>query len=847
MENDSEYIALIERTFTAEQRKALADSGKAMPDGSYPIENASDLSNAIQAIGRATNPAAVKAHIIKMAKAMGKMDMLPDDWKAALKEAEELDADADNLNHIAEAGRVLSASNRHIVEEIMGHAQKLAHHPTAIKIEEMCKQLLAAAEFKESISLQIIEAAGKKDGREWDVLLIQAGLSENGRYYPADTLRKAAPLFEGVASYADHATDAERQARPERSIKDKVGKFTHPEFGNFSIRGRMIEGIKARFKVVASWLKEALLEADSAGEPDFFGFSIDAEGKVTRKEQGGKMVSWVEAITRVNSVDVVTMPAAGGQIVRLVASAANNNAPEGAGGIDMDPEEIRKIMQEAVAAAVEPLKAEITALKEVAPPPPVVDEETRKGLAELREAQRKADNERRMDKALDATKLSEIGKARMRAQLVDASNRRDVPEEELTAAIKEAIDYEAHLAQPGSNPSATERAHIGDTSHDKMVKALTGMFEGEDVDGVPRFRSIKESYCRWYGTDAFDTTAQEIHRAFVATRYDSAVDHKRLKESLQTSSWADVYGDVMYVKLLKEYKASNYGVWRRLCSDIVDVSDFRTQHWVRVGGYADLATVAETGTYPQLTSPGDEEIEFAIHKTGGLDDVTFEAIVNDRIGAIRRIPTNMARAAARTLYKFVMNLATTDNPTMDYDSTVLHIAAGHANLGTAALSLDGLNTSIIAMRDQTAYSETSEILGARNYPKFLIVPNELEQRANRIVNPTGSYTAMILDSDAGSSGTGTGIDPEAFKGKGIEVLVYDQFTDANDWYLVANPSEVNTIVMGFLNGQQEPELFVQDQPTVGSVFTADKISYKVRQTYGGDCIDHRSFYRNTVT
>jgi hypothetical protein len=41
-------------------------------------------------------------------------------------------------------------------------------------------------------------------------------------------------------------------------------------------------------------------------------------------------------------------------------------------------------------------------------------------------------------------------------------------------------------------------------------------------------------------------------------------------------------------------------------------------------------------------------------------------------------------------------------------------------------------------------------------------------------------------------------------------------------------------------------LFTQDQPNVGSTFTADKISYKLRFVFGGDVLEHRSFYRQDV-
>lgn len=41
------------RQFSQDQRTKLADEGKAMSGGSFPIANAQDLKNAIQAVGRA--------------------------------------------------------------------------------------------------------------------------------------------------------------------------------------------------------------------------------------------------------------------------------------------------------------------------------------------------------------------------------------------------------------------------------------------------------------------------------------------------------------------------------------------------------------------------------------------------------------------------------------------------------------------------------------------------------------------------------------------------------------------------------------------------------------------------
>jgi hypothetical protein len=67
--------------FTTQQRDDAAKSGAAMPDGSFPIKTAGDLHNAMQAIGRAKNPDAVKAHIRARAKALGLEGSLSDAFK----------------------------------------------------------------------------------------------------------------------------------------------------------------------------------------------------------------------------------------------------------------------------------------------------------------------------------------------------------------------------------------------------------------------------------------------------------------------------------------------------------------------------------------------------------------------------------------------------------------------------------------------------------------------------------------------------------------------------------------------------------------------------------------------
>ncbi len=82
----SEFSGYDDFAFISKQmRDRLASKGLALPDGSYPIRNASDLKNAIQAYGRAplSKRASVKRHIMSRARTLKKLDLIPEKWTTA--------------------------------------------------------------------------------------------------------------------------------------------------------------------------------------------------------------------------------------------------------------------------------------------------------------------------------------------------------------------------------------------------------------------------------------------------------------------------------------------------------------------------------------------------------------------------------------------------------------------------------------------------------------------------------------------------------------------------------------------------------------------------------------------
>lgn len=96
---DGGGLLQLNRDFSTKQRKKLAKSGAAMPDGSFPIKNAEDLKNAIHLVGKAKNPEAAKRHIISRARALGLTSLLPDSWKVAKNSKPDEELVVNDMSH----------------------------------------------------------------------------------------------------------------------------------------------------------------------------------------------------------------------------------------------------------------------------------------------------------------------------------------------------------------------------------------------------------------------------------------------------------------------------------------------------------------------------------------------------------------------------------------------------------------------------------------------------------------------------------------------------------------------------------------------------------------------------
>jgi len=450
-------------------------------------------------------------------------------------------------------------------------------------------------------------------------------------------------------------------------------------------------------------------------------------------------------------------------------------------------------------------------------------------LTEMRDSGRKAALKVELDSSLKSSDLPQ--------PIQDKLGRRfstlEFTSEELTEAIREEKEVLAQILPAVSASYAQVR--FGDSPRDKIDKAMDGMFDGVDVDGVKRFRNIREAYSIVNRRPIFEVGAQEILSASGAP-FDSAIAF--LRETIKSDTWSNVFGTSITRQLLKEYRKPGYDEWKKVVSNIETLDTMKQQERVRTGGYGALASPTEGEDYADFTSPGDEKEVYTPTARGKLETITLQAIANDDLNAIRRVPRSMGFAARVGLYKEVFDIFTANSgvgPEMTYDTTKLFDAAGHANLGTSALSPATLTTALNAMLQQMEFvgSGETELSYIDVNPKYLLVPLVLRGTAWDIIMSPVKVQDTLYHAQQPN-----------IHYKALEIIVVRHWTDPNNWYVVGDPALVSTIEVGFY-GSREPQLFTELTNT-GKQFTADSVRYKVRHIFGSSALEHRGMYGAVV-
>jgi hypothetical protein len=653
-------------------------------------------------------------------------------------------------------------------------------------------------------------------GSKYRCVIIKAGMTNSAnafaeldgkkvpiyKNYTEEALKEAVEngLFENVPAL--YRTEEEHLHGSDTGVNRIVGTFTDVTWND---ELKQVEGIfnLKKGSVFAEAFRKKLKDAFKTAK--HIGLSISGFGKYIIEKLKDKYVAVVTEIESLQSVDPVPLGNAGGRLISLIEgnmNSNNNNSKNLKKDKYMNPELKQKIFD---------LISEAMRLDS--------DDSDSESVSDVVTEAKKLLCEAQLQNALTKSKLPEIVKNKVKKQFTG----KIFEQKELEDAMKLEQKILAELNPAVIDNGGADNITVTQDAVDKAEKQLEYMLLSP-LAKSKLTEAEKQEYKDHGASGMF--SVKEWYRSVTGDYHVTGIRQNGrgiLSEALITTDFASIFKNALNKSMVKEYNFSAYNErWRKLVSEIVPRQDFKTNTVARMGGYANLPVVNENAAYTAAASPTDEEITYNIRKRGYLETITREMIVNDDLGAIRKIPIRMGQAAARTIYEFVFDLIIT-NPVMDYDGVTLFHANHGGNLLTTALSDISLANARSIMRDQTELDSGKKI-GIK--PKYLLIPGDLDKTAYELTT-----TAYGLNNPV----------PAFHQTWQIEPLTIAHATDANNWYLIADPMEYPTIEIGFLHGMEEPELFVSDLPTQGSYFTNDQIRYKIRHEYDGDVLDHRSF------
>lgn len=370
----------------------------------------------------------------------------------------------------------------------------------------------------------------------------------------------------------------------------------------------------------------------------------------------------------------------------------------------------------------------------------------------------------------------------------------------------------------------------------EILQAAMDKSCGVDVDekfrSVPAFKSpLRGAYQAITGDDGF-----RGHVSPAGLRLgETLMGMMHLPAAYASNSFSFVLGNSLYRRLLKEYAAVNYRE-EVLFSFIRNAQDFRSMEIIQVGYFEDLPTITpETVDYPELTMPTDVEATYSVIQKGGILTITRAAMLADDLRSILQLVSKVGRAARRTHAKRAWNMII-NNATFDGDSTALFDSSAHSNLGSVALTLDATGIATLTARLQAmsaqAEQDSAEKMGL--VPKYLWCDRTHLEIAQGLNSPWPG--ASTPNPHAGRFGANH-----------ENIICNPLFTDTNDWGLIADANDVELLEAAYINGRREPEFFLADNPTVGQMFVADKIQYKVRHEYEFEIADYRGFDKSVVS
>ncbi|WP_458368720.1 prohead protease/major capsid protein fusion protein [Pseudomonas mandelii] len=336
------------------------------------------------------------------------------------------------------------------------------------------------------------------------------------------------------------------------------------------------------------------------------------------------------------------------------------------------------------------------------------------------------------------------------------------------------------------------------------------------IEGAREFRGMRlldlaRECVETVGGNARGMLPQEVARAALGC------DRTAMRAAgMQTTSDFPILLGGGVTRTLRDAYAQAPQTWRPL-GQMTTVPDFRATTRAALGDISALEEVKEHGEY-KYGKLEEEGAPIRVTKFGKIIAITWEAVINDDLGALTRIPRAYGLAAAETESNLVWNLILS-NPNFT-DGTAIFVA-GHGNLAASggAINTTTLGAARAAMRKQK--SKAGAFLNVE--PRYLVVGPDKELEAFQF---TSSQYVPAKNSDI-NDGRNTSL-----------VVIVDGRITSNQWYLFTEAGLIDTFEYAYLEG--EPGVFTETREG----FEVDGMEIKARLVFGAAWIDYRGAYKN---
>ena len=230
--------------------------------------------------------------------------------------------------------------------------------------------------------------------------------------------------------------------------------------------------------------------------------------------------------------------------------------------------------------------------------------------------------------------------------------------------------------------------------------------------------------------------------------------------------------------------------------------------------------IPEGDEYPEIMLGEKDTVTITNRKYGGIISVTDEMMMYNKLAEFNRLAAMEGNALNRTVESKIASAIETSGNYTAYGST---------------LTLTRANLELMAtkFKQQTETAADGSTVNINIAPDTLLIPEDLEFDARRILNST------LIPGSANN-------DVNVMKGA-YNIVVCQQLSSASVWYLLKSKFP-NGLVFQSVVGPP-PQLFTQDvksSQVSDSVFRYDKINYKARLIFGVGVIDAKYCLRSTA-